>query len=266
MNPTAREMAAAIVHATGVSPRSETVDTFKSGNPDDIVRGVAVTMMPSLEVLRRAAAMDCNFVIAHEPLFYGHLDDTRELAQENDAIWNAKRAFIEEHELIVWRYHDYPHLQNPDAILSGMVEELGWREFQDRDSQFLFDLPPTTLGDLARTLGERLEAPTLRVVGNPDQPIRRVALSPGCPGFEAPRHLLQIAGVEALIIGEAREWETVAYAADALDAGMNKSLIVTGHITSEQGGMKAIARGIAALVPSVPVHFVPSREPLWSPV
>jgi len=263
---TAREMAALIVHSKGVSPRSETVDTFKSGNPDAIVSGVAVTMMPSLEVLRRAAAMNCNFVIAHEPLFYGHLDDTRELEHESDAIWEAKRAFLKEHELIVWRYHDTPHLQNPDAILSGMVEELGWREFQSPDNQCLFDLPSTTLGDLARTLREKLEAPTLRVAGDSRQKISRVALSPGCPGFEAQRHLLQMAGVEVLITGEAREWETVAYADDALNAGMSKSLIITGHIASEQGGMKAIARSIAALVSSVPVHFVPSREPLWSPV
>jgi len=266
MTFTARELAATIVHATGISPRSETVDTFKCGNPDARVRGVAVTMMPSLETLRRAAAMDCNLIIAHEPLFYGHLDDTRELAQENDAIWQAKRAFMEEHELIVWRYHDYPHWQNPDAILSGMVEELGWREFQNPTNQWLFDLPATQLGDLARELRAKLEAPTLRVVGDPQQRIRRVALLPGCPGFEAQRHLLQIPGVEALITGEAREWETVAYVADASDAGMNQSLLITGHIASEQGGMRAIARGIAGLVPSMPVHFVPSREPLWSPV
>ena len=38
----------------GVPWRAETVDTFKAGDPNTPVTGVAVTMMATLDVLQRA--------------------------------------------------------------------------------------------------------------------------------------------------------------------------------------------------------------------
>ena len=54
--PTAREVIAAIQEHVGVPWKTETVDTFKAGNPDTRVTGIAVTMMATMDVLRRAAA------------------------------------------------------------------------------------------------------------------------------------------------------------------------------------------------------------------
>src|SRR5436309_852781 len=60
----------------GVPWRTETVDTFKAGNPDTPVTGIAVTMMATLDVLERAAGSGKNLIITHEPTFYNHLDTT----------------------------------------------------------------------------------------------------------------------------------------------------------------------------------------------
>ena len=77
----------------------------------------------------------CNFVIAHEPLFYGHRDETAQLERENDDVWKLKRDFLAQNELVVWRFHDLPHWQKPDAISSGMADELGWRGYQSSPGQ-----------------------------------------------------------------------------------------------------------------------------------
>src|ERR1700675_3694546 len=71
---TAREIVAAIQEHVGIPWQKETVDTFKAGNPDTPVTGIAVTMMATLDVLQRASANGQNFVIQHEPTFYNHLD------------------------------------------------------------------------------------------------------------------------------------------------------------------------------------------------
>src|SRR5207244_2563633 len=54
--PTAQEVIAAIQEHVGVPWKTETVDTFKAGNPETRVTGIAVTMMATLDVLQRAAA------------------------------------------------------------------------------------------------------------------------------------------------------------------------------------------------------------------
>jgi hypothetical protein len=76
---------------------------------------------------------------------------------------------------------------------------------------------------------------------------------------------LQQDAVEVLVIGEAREWETVEYVADAVTAGRKKALIILGHIPSEQDGMAEFARWLGTFVKEVPVTFVPAADPFWAP-
>lgn len=262
---TARQIVELISRNMGVAPQDDTVDTFKSGDEETLVQGIAVTMMPTLEVLQHAAERRHNFVIAHEPAFYGHQDETAQLEREKDEVWVRKRDFIARHNLVLWRFHDAPHLAHPDMILSGMTDELGWRAFQNPQDNRLFRLPTTTLGDLAQQIRDTLGIRCLRVVGDETLEASRVALSPGFPGFESQRQLLQNPDVEVLVMGEAHEWETIAYAADAGAAGLRKALLVLGHIPSEQGGMKAITRQLQALLPQLPVEFIATPEPFWTP-
>src|SRR6266481_9456794 len=63
--PTAQEVIAAIQEHVGVPWKTDTVDTFKAGNPETRVTGIAVTMMATLDVLQRAAAKGQNLIITH---------------------------------------------------------------------------------------------------------------------------------------------------------------------------------------------------------
>ena len=263
---TAREVISRIQAHVGVPWQQDTVDTFKAGNPDAEVKGVAVTMMATLDVLERAAAAGENLIITHEPTFYNHLDKPDQLEQkESDPVLATKRAFIKEHGLVVWRFHDHWHRRNPDGIEAGMVHALGWEKLQDPGNQYLFAVSETDLQGLASELKHRLNIRVMRVVGDPKLKVRKVALGPGASGVGKETRALEISDVQVLVTGEPREWETVEYVADAVTEGKPKALIILGHIPSEQAGMEECARWLKTFVNEVPVEFVPAREPFWAP-
>jgi putative NIF3 family GTP cyclohydrolase 1 type 2 len=261
---TAREVIQRIQEHVGVPWQNETVDTFKAGDPDTKVTGIAVTMMATFDVLQRAAASGANLIITHEPTFYNHLDAFPEIPQkENDPVLAEKLAFIKEHHLVVWRFHDHWHKRTPDGIEAGMTHALGWEAFQDKQNQYLFTIPETTLDKLAAVLKARLELHTMRVVGDPKMKVTRVALSPGAAGMQREIGALEKRDVQLLITGESREWETVEYAADAVSEKKDKALIVLGHTPSEQAGMEECTRWLKTFVSEVPVNFVPAAQPFW---
>jgi putative NIF3 family GTP cyclohydrolase 1 type 2 len=261
--PTAREVVAAIQEHVGVQWQKETVDTFKAGNPDTPVTGIAVTMMATMDVLQRAAANGQNFVITHEPTFYNHLDVPEGMA-ESDPVWKEKREFIEKHGMVVWRFHDHWHMRKPDGILAGMVHAMGWEKYQQGENPYLFTVPEITLEALATEVARKLGSPVLRVVGRPEMKVTRIAFSPGSAGFVRETHALEMDNVEVLLVGETREWETVEYAADAVSEERKKALIVIGHIPSEQAGMEECARWLKTFVKDVPIEFVAAKQPFWT--
>jgi len=249
----------------GVPWMTETVDTIKAGDPATPVTGVATTMMATYDVLERAAAAHRNLIITHEPTFYGHQDQTTDLENEKDPTFLAKKALIEKHHLVVWRFHDHWHRRRPDGILLGMVKALGWESNQRAEDPSVFSFEATTLESLAGDIRRKLDAKTLRVVGDPQLKVTTVALSPGFGGYPNNRRLLQMPDVQVVIIGEAHEWEGIEQAADASAAGLQKALIAIGHIPSEQAGMEECARWLRTFVTEVPVDFVPTKDPFWQP-
>jgi len=222
-------------------------------------------MMATYDVLRRAAASGNNLIITHEPTFYNHEDKTSDFEKENDAVLATKQSFIAEHHLVIWRFHDHWHARRPDGIQTGMIRALGWEKFQNPNNNHLFVVPETTLEGLASDIRQRLGIRTLRVVGDPAMGVTKLALNPGYPGFPSERHTLQRDGVQVLVMGEGLEWETIEYGADAAAEGKQKALIILGHIPSEQAGMEDCARWLRTFVTEVPVDFVPTAEPFWTP-
>ncbi len=260
---TAKDVIERIQKNVGVSWPVNTVDTFKGGDPNTPVTGVATTMMATFDVLKQAAAAGTNLVITHEPTFYGHLDKLDELTKENDAVFTEKQEFIKQHHLVIWRFHDQWHRRSPDGIETGMIKALGWEKYKNPQDDHLFVMPEMTVSDLASDIKKKLNIRTMRVVGNPDMKITKVGLRPGAAGFASQRELFQRNDVEALVIGEGAEWEIVEYAADAVSEGRKKALLILGHIPSEQAGMEECAAWLKTFVTEVPVKFIPATEPFW---
>jgi putative NIF3 family GTP cyclohydrolase 1 type 2 len=258
---TAQQVVERIQKQSGIPWHTPTVDTFKAGDPSTPVKGIAVTMMSTLDVLQRAAAGGANFIITHEPTFYGHLDLLEPLDSEKDPVLAAKLEFIKSHGLVIWRFHDHIHQMKPDMIMTGVAKALGWQKFQPDASKPKFVFPEITLERLAAQVRDQLDIRTLRFVGDPHLKVSKAGLSPGFGGFSGTRSLLKDDEVEVLLLGEAHEWEIIEYAADAIAAGKKKALIVLGHIPSEQAGMEECARWLKTFVTEVPVEFVATAEP-----
>jgi len=263
-NQPAALTAAGVLHRiqqnVGVPWRDQTVDTIKSGSPSTAVRGIATTMMATLDVVQRAAAAGRNMVITHEPTFYSHEDKTEGL--QDDPTYRLKQDFLDKNNMVVFRFHDHWHARRPDGIATGMAQALGWEKNVDRQNprQFLFD--GITLSAMATQMRDKLGIKTMRVIGDPALLVRSVAAT---WGYNSSLRPFARPDLDVLIIGEAREWELVEYAADAVTSGKKKGLIVLGHIPSEQSGMQYCAEWLKGFISEVPIDFIPAAEPFWRP-
>jgi putative NIF3 family GTP cyclohydrolase 1 type 2 len=234
--------------------RTETVDTFKSGDPGTPIAGIATTGMATFDVLKRAAKANRNFVITHEPTFYNHQDQTAALAQ--DPTYEAKQHFIKDNRLVVWRFHDHAHALRPDPLVAGSARALGWTAYASATEPRIYNVPPTTLGALAADIARRLKARAIRVAGDPAMKVARVALGPGY-GVPALTTSFDVA-----VGGEASEsGGNPEYLADAAAAGQPKGVILLGHMLSEDFGMFEVAEWLRGFLPDVPVEWISAGEP-----
>lgn len=260
---TAAQVIERIKQNVGIPWRTETVDNVIAGDPSTAVKGIATTMMATLDVIQRSAAAGKNLVITHEPTFYMHQDKTEAL--QNDPTYQFKTDFIRRHDMVVFHFHDHWHGHRPDGIATGMTRELGWEKNADPANPRRFVFPGTPLGRFAKDIQARLKIRTMRVVGDPELAVNRVAASWGYASQEPGIALLARPDVDVLIVGETREWEVVEYAQDMISSGKKKALIVLGHVVSEQAGMKYCAEWLKGFITEIPIEFVPAAEPFWTP-
>ena len=245
----------------GIPWRDQTVDNLIVGTPDQPVTGIATCMMATLDVIERAAAKGLNMVVTHEPTFYSHQDRTEPIQQ--DTLYQHKRDFMTEHGMSVFHFHDHWHGMQPDGIATGMMRELGWEKYRNPQHPRLYTLKETTLARLAQSIETKLKIRTMRVLGDPDLPVKQVIGSWGNNGLSQGISYVPLADV--LVIGETNEWELVEYMQDAITSGQKKGLIILGHLVSEQAGMKYAAEWLRGFITEVPVEFVAADEPFWRP-
>jgi len=254
---TAREIVTRIqqqLASQKITWRTETVDTFKAGDPDTPIAGIATTGMATFSVLKRAAKAKRNFVITHEPTFYNHQDQTAAFAE--DPTYEAKQRFIKEHQLVVWRFHDHAHALRPDPLVAGSARALGWTAYASATEPRIYNVPPTTLGALAAGIARRLNGRAIRVAGDPAMKVARVALG---PGYGVPP---LTTAFDVAVGGEASEsGGNSEYLADAAAAGQPKGVILLGHMLSEDFGMFEAGEWLRGFLPDVPVEWISAGEP-----
>ena len=258
----AEKIIGAIIKQTGSSPIPKTVDVIKAGDPQSRVTGIVTTMFATMHVLKKAVAMNCNLIIAHEPLFYNHLDETKQFA--NDPVYLEKKRFIDDNKLVIWRFHDYIHRLKPDAIDFGMAKKLGWEKYNPDKEFNRFLIPETTLRELLVELKRIFPKSTFNVVGDPDMKLSKVAFSAGAPGSSQHIRLLEDPTVDIVLAGEVPQWETYEYVRDAVSQNRKKAIIFLGHVTSEEPGMEYCAEWLKGFLKDLPVNFVPSGPSYWT--
>jgi len=249
-----------ILSAVKVAPLTDTVDTVRTGDPARPLTGVVTTFMATSAVVTRAAELGANLIITHESAFYFHREDLEWLA--DDPVYQAKRWLIDDHGIVIWRFHDHWHRTRPDGLVAGILERLGWGHDDAVHQSYVVTLEPVTLAQLAAEIKTRLGVPAVRVAGPDELLCRRVGLLVGAVGGRMQIAALGRDDVDTIICGEINEWETSEYVRDAGLLGRPKGLIVVGHAASEEDGMAYLADWLRPHLPDVPITHVPSGEPL----
>jgi putative NIF3 family GTP cyclohydrolase 1 type 2 len=273
---TAQEVADRIRKNIGVDWKPDTVDAFKAGDPSTAVTRIVTTSLASLDVLNRAVSAGANLIITCEPTFYSKADTPtppvrRPFGQPAtsplpppapDPVFSAKDAFLKKHNLVIFRLSDHWRLRNPDPFAQGLSDVLGWSKLAG-DPKYI-SIPETSLEALvAHTKSALKSRGGLRVVGDPQLRVRKLALLPGSTPIEA--SIAALPGVDAIIAGEVREWESVEYVRDTNDLGGKKALILTGRIVSEDPGMQLCAQWLKTIVPEVASTWISAGDPYWRP-
>lgn len=237
-----------------------TVDTLKSGDPSMEVKGIAATFMATHDVIQKAIEKGVNLLITHEGNFYHHHDQIGHLV--DDPVYQAKRKLIEDSGIAIFRFHDYWHRYRPDGIMTGLIQSLEWAPFvtENRPAASLLTVPPMTVQELALYVKNKLGISFVRVVGDGSMICTRIGLLAGYRGGGGMAIPLFQEEVDVIIAGEGPEWETPEYVRDAVHQGRKKAFIALGHAESEEPGMKYLAEMLAALYPSLPVHFIAEEQ------
>ncbi len=239
---------------------TNTVDTLKAGNRDMQVTGIVTTMFATIEVIRKAIDLGANFIIAHEPTFYNHTDDTTWL--QNDDVYQYKTNLLKQHNIAVWRNHDYIHSLVPDGVTIGVLEQLQWKKYADHDVPNIITLQAIPLKDLIGHLKEKLSIEKVKYIGNLSQSCNRLLLMPGAAGGRRQIESIGKVKPDVLICGEIQEWETAEYIRDAKAKGDNLSLVILGHIASEEPGSEFMLNWLKEKVPSITSTHIPSGNSL----
>lgn len=255
-----RDVIQKVIQPAGIGHLESTVDTLKIGDPDEAVRGIAVAFMPTQQVLEQAARLGANLIITHEGLYYHH-QDSFENELTNDPVYEEKKQVLLESKVAVFRLHDYIHRYEPDGIMEGLLDALGWRDHvtvHQRAASVVQIPSPSTVKEMAEQVKHRLGLSFVRVVGSLDMPCRRIGLLAGFRGGASlTLPLFEQEQVDLIIYGEGPEWETPEYVRDAVHQGRDKALIVLGHAESEAAGMRLLAVQLQRQWPDVPIHFIP---------
>lgn len=241
------------------SPFDKTVDTLKAGNRDLVVTGIVTSMFATVEVIKKAIGLGANFIIAHEPTFYNHEDNTDWL--QNDEVYNYKADLLKSHNIAVWRNHDYIHSHVPDGVFKLLVSILGWTNYYDGNTS-VATLPQTSLRALIEKVKMNLGISMVRYIGSSTQSCKKVLLMPGASGGR--RQIIAIGKhkPDVVMCGELQEWETAEYVRDAREEGKQISLIVLGHIASEEPGSEYMVNWLKAKVLGVNATHVPAKNSL----
>jgi putative NIF3 family GTP cyclohydrolase 1 type 2 len=250
----------AILSAVPGAPLPDTVDTVKSGDPAQPVRGIVTTFMATRQVIDKTIELGANLIITHEPTYFNHRDDKAWL--QGDPVIESKREVLQRNGIVVWRFHDHWHMHRPDGIATGFLQALGWGEYVDPQVDYVANIKAMPLSALVSLLKTKLGMNTVRVVGPADMTCQRVAMLLGSCPPEWQIAAFRETNADVVICGETCEWQVCEYVRDSAAAGRERALIILGHEKSEEDGMGYLVEWLRPKAPGVSITHVPAGDPI----
>src|SRR5450631_2271763 len=93
----AGEVIRRIKEHVGVPWFPKTVDNLLTGSPELAVKGIATTMMATLDVIERCVAQNKNMIVTHETPFYLHQDGTDDIREDKTLLY--KMEYCKKHDV-----------------------------------------------------------------------------------------------------------------------------------------------------------------------
>lgn len=232
---------------------ADTVDTFKSGDPEVEVKGIAIGWMSYTWALKKALELGCNVFITHEPTYYNHYDNDADIFRF--PIAQKKRDFIEKSGLTIIRCHDLwdqiPHIGIPDSW--GRLLQLGQATAQTEHLR-VYDGGGVTALEIAQRVARytsQYGQPGVQLIGDEKKIVHRVSIGTGAitPYFT----FIADFNVDLAICTDdgVHYWRDGGF---AIDAGI--PMIVVHHHVSEEIGVQSMAEHLQEALPNIPVHYI----------
>ncbi len=227
------------------------------GDAGRAARRVMTCLTLSEDVADEAIAGEADLVISHHPLPFRALKQLTTDSPEGRTLWKLIGAGVSV-------YSPHTSLDSAEAGINqqladglNVVETVALvpADPSDPDSPLGAGrcgavLEPTTLARLAANTSELLSIDHVRVVGDDEQAVSRVAIACGSGGSLLDAAIDQ--GADALVAGEATFHTLLA----ARAAGV--AVVLAGHYASERFALERLAEQLAKEVPDMTVW--PSRD------
>ncbi len=267
--------------ASGANWKKAPEDGIPAGQAGIDVTGVGVAWRPTFDVLRQAVAQRSNLILTKEPMYWSDSiarpeaevsgpSPTEQI--EHTELYLEIKDYVAKHGLVIGRLSG-----NWDGAqarrLEGLVASFGWEKSKDASASLklantqtaIFDLPAMSVLQLAQTVKFASRGEAVRVVGNPTDSVQRVAVRPGYLMVADLMKIVNSGVIDAVVVGEACEWEAYEYIEDWITAGRGKAMVMLGLAVSEDPGARAMADWIRSFVPEAPVNYIHTGDP-FTPV
>jgi putative NIF3 family GTP cyclohydrolase 1 type 2 len=255
-----------------------TSEGFECGDGNVNVTGIATVWTPTIQSLQKAISLKHNLIISMEPPFWRENGTVKtEVSMgpptpkvlEASPVYQFKKKLIDDNGLIVWRFNENYMALPANPRLNALARTLGYKAHENADATKklaaigagVYTVPEVSLIDLAKKARDSANAKALRVVGDPNEKVKSVVLMPGYVTDAGIMAMVRDKNVDAIVCGEACEWEAFEYAEDWITAGWGKGMIMLGRAASEDPGAQELASWMHSFISDVPVTGIAVGEP-----
>ena len=227
------------------------VDKVIVGDPDTPISKIGTAWMPYWHTLKEAKAKGVNTMVVHEPTFYTHRDleatggdylnapsPAKEQYLEQVA---AKKAWIEENEMVVIRCHDVLDKIGEYGIPFAFGRALGFSDsdlIRSRPYYNVYRTESQPAIDVAKRIASILKEvgqPGVAFYGDENYPVKTVGLGTGC--ICDPLQFMDLEMDLAIAIDDSiNTWTQTTFAEDT-----GRPLVVVNHGSTEEFGMKELS-------------------------
>jgi putative NIF3 family GTP cyclohydrolase 1 type 2 len=254
-----------------------TSEGFECGDGNVNVTGIVTVWTPTIQSLQKAISLKHNLIISMEPPFWRENGTVKtEVSMgapttkvlEANSVYQFKKKLIDDNGLVVWRFNENYKALPSNPRLNALARTLGYKDQNTQATQKLaslsaavYTIPEVSLMDLAKKARDSANAKALRVLGEPGEKVKSVALMPGYVTDADIMAMVHDKNVDAIVCGEACEWEAFEYAEDWITAGWGKGMIMLGRAVSEDPGAQELATWMRSFISDVPVSGIAVGEP-----